>query len=79
MALTDLLTCKAALNIVSSNTAVDAWLLNLIPAACAAINRYVKRELETATYTEYPRSGGLQVLPLRQRPVTTTTLTASTP
>lgn len=76
MALTTVALAKQFMGI--TNNAQDAQFAALVPAACAVIKAYCKRELETATYTDYLSGNGLQMLPCRQRPIQITTLTGTT-
>ncbi len=75
MALTTVALAKAFLNV--TDTSQDAWLGAIVPGCCAAVKAYCKRELETATYTDYVNGNGLQMLPLRQRPIQLTTLSGT--
>lgn len=70
MALTDLPTVKTFLNIDPSVSTQDPWLDLLITAACRAVRTYCKRELETASYTEYLSGNDQPRIFLRQWPVT---------
>ncbi len=70
MALTDFTTAKVFLSVLPAALVTsDAWIIENAPAACDAVRRYCKRELETATYTEYLSGNGQPKLPLRQWPV----------
>ena len=72
MALTDLATLKNFLNLPAICTSgQDAYLTQLATAADAIVKAYCKSDLETATYTEYPRREllGTQRLALKHRPV----------
>lgn len=73
MALTDVTTAAKAMNLSGQND----WLASLVPAACAVVENYCKRKLETAAYTEYLDGTGRQELILRQRPVRSETLTGT--
>ncbi len=75
MALTTVDVAKAALNVTDSSQ--DGWFTYLVPAACAAVKAYCKRNLESAAYTEYASGKDTQPLALRQRPITTLTLTGT--
>ncbi len=77
MALTTVEATKIFLHISPDDTSQDAWLWALVPAACAAVKNYCKRELETAAYTEYVSGTGIQQLPLRQRPARVLALTGT--
>ena len=67
MALTTTALAMAFANITDATQ--TAWFNAIVPGACAAVKAYCKRELETASYTDYVNGNGLQMLPLRQRPV----------
>lgn len=47
----------------------SAWLVQLIDAASAAVERYCKRKFELTERTEYYSGNGQSALPLRQYPV----------
>lgn len=67
MALATVAQCQTHLGLSSSEetTALTQWLAQ----ADAAIKRYIKRDIEEATYTEYYCGDGSNILQLRQYPV----------
>lgn len=67
MALTTAATIKTLLGM--SDNSLDDVLAVLIPQADAIIKRYLQREIEQATYTEYYSGSGSQSLLLNQIPV----------
>ena len=67
MALTTAATIKTLLGM--SDNSFDDVLAVLIPQADAIIKRYLQREIEQATYTEYYSGSGSQSLLLNQLPV----------
>ncbi len=73
MALTTLTQIKALLGISSSNASQDPWLDALRGSAETVIKRYVKRDLESQSYTQFYYGNGMRKLALNQRPVTAVT------
>lgn len=73
MALTNTDSLKTFLGISLADTSKDTQLALYVQAADAIIKSYCKRNLESASYTEYYDGNGTPNVILRQRPVTTLT------
>lgn len=73
MALTTRAAVKAYLNIPTADTTLDAWLDAVRPGAEATIKRYLGRDLEQASYTEYYAGANKNWFTLRQFPVASIT------
>lgn len=73
MALTNLTTIKAFLNIPVSDTSLDAWINAIYPAAEQVIKRYLDRDLESTAYEEFYTGQNRNYIVLRQTPVTALT------
>lgn len=71
MALTTVSNVKTKLGI--SGSTEDTVLTALVAQSEAVILRWLNRNIEQATYTEYPRGYGSQTLRLRQQPVASIT------
>jgi len=69
MALVTLESVRTAMAIPAGNTSKDALIVSLLPVANAVLKKYLKRNIEQATYTEYYSGTGRPELVLRNRPI----------
>lgn len=73
MALSSTTRLKLLLGISASDTSQDSRLAQILTGVEAGVKAYLKRDVESATYTEFYDGSGKPKLVLRQYPVTSVT------